>query len=134
VSSGSSWPCYTDDAPIVAVTTIALALAAGPALVQNDPPGSQGFLARSDGYASCGEYLTSDRGDQANMEEWILGFISGLNAGSAGPRRFIGHGYDINAIPKLLLGTCFGYSDSSRSRAAEGLCGLWDDWSVVGEE
>jgi hypothetical protein len=102
------------------------------AWAQNDPPGSQGFLALSDGGTSCGEYLTSGRGDQVHMEEWILGFISGLNAGSAGPRRSIGDGYDVNAIPGWLRSYCSAHALDTLTKAALALRKDFADHGMIG--
>ena len=119
--------------PILAAAVVALALAAaGPALAQNDPPGSQGFLALSDGVTSCGEYLTSGAGDQTHMEEWILGFISGLNAGSTGPRRSIGDGYDVNAIPGWLRSYCSAHALDTLTKAALALRKDFADHGMIG--
>jgi hypothetical protein len=107
----------------------ALAMPCVPADAQSDPPVNREFLVLSDGATQCGEFVTSSRADQAHMTEWVLGFISGLNAGSAGRHRLIGHDYDVHAIPGWLDSYCRSHALDTLENAA---LALRDDFVAHG--
>jgi hypothetical protein len=62
-----------------------------PSLAGSFPPGDQTFSVLSDGATTCGEFVAANQNDRAGMLEWVFGFLSGLNAGSAGKMRYVGH-------------------------------------------
>jgi Resolvase, N terminal domain len=99
------------DTPTAAVVVSAITLAsiALPARAEDFPPGSEPFNVLSDGAATCGEYSTANGARQAQMEDWILGFLSGLNAGSRGQMRTVGHSFQ---SPKTIEGWLQNYCAS----------------------
>jgi hypothetical protein len=48
------------------------------------------FMVLSNGVYQCGEYLSATWGGQMATVEWVLGYISGLNAASTGAMRMTG--------------------------------------------
>src|SRR5262249_43953249 len=107
-------------------TSIAFAIALGsaavatvPAFAEDFPPGGQPFQVLSEGTATCGEFVTAPRETQALMTDWVLGFLSGLNAGSSGKLRLVGHSYQtFEPVLVWLINYCTSHAFDYLPRAA----------------
>jgi hypothetical protein len=81
-------------APLVLAVAISLPVTVSvPALAEDFPPGNEPFQVLSEGGATCGEFVQASPATQTMMADWVLGFLSGLNAGSAGKLRLVGRSY-----------------------------------------
>ena len=55
-----------------------------------EPQDTTPFFVLSEGVTTCGEFISQPQ-NRNHRIEWVLGFISGLNAGANGPNREVGH-------------------------------------------
>jgi len=63
-------------------------LMAIPSMVYSQEP----YMVLSDGASTCGEYVAEPQNRELRVE-WVLGYISGLNAGATGMGRLAGKSF-----------------------------------------